>query len=325
MRRAAVIYAVMSHSNPDQVVRLCERIRRDVPRSPVLVRHDQRSSTLAPTALDHLEDVFLLRSPVEVRWGEFSQVEATLELFSEALRRDFTYLMLLSGQHYPLRHLSAFEERLLQQGGDGLVPARRACRPLKWGHWRREPLNDARKYKFHYFDLGSTPLVLQKAVGAVTREIEPLACIRLPHRNSTGKLGIRARNPLGGLPPFCGSTWVALSRRALEQVMARMERRPKVVEAFRHSSHADEALFHTLVWTDPELKPRNEDPTYVRWPREEFSPRVLTIDDYEALRTAPEWFARKFDISVDASILDALDEHASGQRAVSSPSHGGLD
>jgi hypothetical protein len=50
---------------------------------------------------------------------------------------------------------------------------------------------------------------------------------------------------------------------------------------------------------------------YVDWFKEP-GPAVLTVDDLDSMLASGKLFARKFDTTVDAAVLDRLDELADG-------------
>jgi len=54
----------------------------------------------------------------------------------------------------------------------------------------------------------------------------------------------------------------------------------------------------------------NDDLRYVRWGDPDAgSPSVLTAMEFTDLARSPKLFARKFDTSVDSTVLDMIDAH----------------
>jgi hypothetical protein len=61
---------------------------------------------------------------------------------------------------------------------------------------------------------------------------------------------------------------------------------------------------------NPELKIRNDNMRYIRWSGPKVPhPDTLGARDYDHIISSKKHFARKFDINVDAEILDLLDQH----------------
>ncbi len=52
----------------------------------------------------------------------------------------------------------------------------------------------------------------------------------------------------------------------------------------------------------------NDNLRYIDWTEGKVSPQTFTIDDLLVLRDSGKLFARKFNESVDAAILDELDK-----------------
>ena len=53
----------------------------------------------------------------------------------------------------------------------------------------------------------------------------------------------------------------------------------------------------------------NNNLRYIDWSCGGFSPKILASTDFTALRASPKLWARRFDIEVDAAILDKLDQN----------------
>ena len=47
---------------------------------------------------------------------------------------------------------------------------------------------------------------------------------------------------------------------------------------------------------------------YLDWSKGGANPKILTIEDFEVLKKTDKLLARKFDIKIDTSILDRIDE-----------------
>jgi hypothetical protein len=54
---------------------------------------------------------------------------------------------------------------------------------------------------------------------------------------------------------------------------------------------------------------------YIDWSAGDEHPKTLGVSDLLHLRSSHALFARKFDMGVDADVLDALDEHALAWRS----------
>ena len=113
----SVAYLVLSYRDPPQVLRLLRTLRAEWPAAPLIVHHDDRF-----VALETGPDVLRVLPPTPVQWGWAPQLEMLLRSFAFALERaEFSWLVMLSGQDYPVRPLDAIERELLASPYDGYV------------------------------------------------------------------------------------------------------------------------------------------------------------------------------------------------------------
>jgi len=108
-----ISYLILAHNNPEHLLRLIHSL--STTDSFFFIHIDKKTPfylferTWAP-------NVSLAKRRIEVHWGEFSLVEATLHLIQQALDSPFgcDYLVLLSGVDYPLqspRHIENFFQK----------------------------------------------------------------------------------------------------------------------------------------------------------------------------------------------------------------------
>ena len=107
-----------------------------------------------------------------------------------------------------------------------------------------------------------------------------------------------------GLTPYFGSGYWTLRRPAVDYVRSFLADHAAYVPYFERVRVPDEMFFQTILLNSP-LRDSivNDDLRFIQWP----GPKVLTTADLDDLRQAPDLYARKFDESVDAGVLDAID------------------
>jgi hypothetical protein len=126
-------------------------------------------------------------------------------------------------------------------------------------------------------------------------------------------LGLPARTPWGpDLRPHRGADWYTLSRRAVEAVLAFGRARPDVLRFVARTVLPTEAYVHTVLHNDPTMRIVNATRRYSRWDPGALHPAVLRTRDVGAALASGADFARKFDVTIDAAALDALDRRRSG-------------
>src|SRR5438045_3613582 len=96
----AVGFVILSHSNPQQLVRLVRTLQRVYDNPPIVCHHDFSQCPLFPVVLP--SEIRLVTPHIKTRWGRFSVVEAGLRAL-EMLYRDAApdWFVLLSGADYP--------------------------------------------------------------------------------------------------------------------------------------------------------------------------------------------------------------------------------
>jgi Core-2/I-Branching enzyme len=278
-----IAYVVSAYKLPDQLVRLVDRL--DAPDSWFAVHVDAR----APSAVfDPVATELGKRTNVELLarhpsyWGGFGHVRTSLKGMERAFRAQiqFDYLVLLTGQDYPLRPpagIAAFFER--------------AAGRSYMSHW---PL----------------PHAGWEGRGGLDR-LERYHVVR--GRRLRISLPLRRRLP-GGLVPFGGGPYWCLSRAAAEYVHTVVREQPELVRFFEHVFVPDELFFQTILLNSEHVDSIVDDSLrYLDWTREP-APAILGVNDLPELLASKKLFARKFDSSVDADVLDVLDEHLDHER-----------
>ena len=80
-----------------------------------------------------------------------------------------------------------------------------------------------------------------------------------------------------------------------------------MLDHFRRTILPTEALPHSVLYADPALRLSGDTRRFTRWDTGAAHPHVLGLDDLEPMLASGLDFARKFDATVDARVLDELD------------------
>jgi hypothetical protein len=275
--RARVAYVVSAYKYPQQLGRLLRRL--STPNASFAVHVDRKTKPSVYRAMRAAaEDVPNVRfvSRHVSHWGGFGHVRATLKGLADVVERSvpFDYVVLLTGQDYPLRSAAAIECFLAKAGGSSFM-----------NHW---PL----------------PYPPWGPRGGLDR-LEDWHLIT--YRRLHLALPLRRRLP-GGLKPYGGGGYWCLARPVAEDVHDFVRRNPAYVRFFEHVWTPDELFLQTIVLNSP-LRDTivNDNLRYIDWTRTP-APAVLRASDFPKLIESGKLFARKFDASVDEKILDLLDE-----------------
>jgi hypothetical protein len=286
-------YIVSAYKLPGQLLRLVSGLAAET--SHVLVHVDKKTDDdvfrriaepLAPFPNVHLLERH------SCHYGGFGHVQATLKGIDELFRLGlpFDYAILLTGQDYPIRSNEEIAEFFHEHRGDSFLE----YFSLPSDAWADRGMNRIEAWHF-----------------------------RLRGRYFQFPRGTRKRFRRSfprGLRPFGGSPYWCLSRECIEYIHAFLQRSPSYVRFFRYVDVPDEIFFHTIVLNSP-LRDTvvNDDLRYLEWREPELAggPALLGESDFDKIMSSGDLFARKFDITVDADILDMIDAQIRDHGAVS--------
>jgi hypothetical protein len=288
-----VVYIVISHRNPDQVVRLV-RVLREGPSSRVLVRHDPRGERLERKRIEAAGGE-PLEDRIKMRWGGWSQLKLLLACLREAAERhDPEWTLILSGQDYPLRPLADIEADLDASPADARLGSVRRVET------RRPAMGEDEFFLRCRYRHYARPRVFPSAL---PDSIRPLAYARdLPPL-----IGVRRTVP-APLTFFASAGWLTLGRAGLRAVLAASRHR-RLMRHFRRVAVPSESFFASVLLGDPSLIVEQDDRRFASFAPGAAYPDTLKSRDYDRLLASGADFARKFDARAEPRVLDMLDEH----------------
>jgi hypothetical protein len=275
------VFLIAAHKDPAQLNALVEQLRDE---DFLIYVHLDAKSAIDPSEVHPAAR--LVRERVAVHWGCFSQVQATLNSLRQIVAEvaDFDKVLFLSAQDFPLLSNPALKAALEGLRGHELLDT------VAIG---REPGQWAADYRYQYFyrDEGGRPA--QLACSLANRAMR--AC------------GLTRRMP-GGLQPYGGSSWWALSRDCVRELLERVRREPGINRFFRRVSCPDEMFFQTLVMNSRfSGQVLSENFRYIQWPEQGArNPKVLDEHDFERIAASKAHFCRKIDSRASASLLPRL-------------------
>lgn len=271
-------YLILAHDEGEQLARLIDRLVP--PGSPdIAIVHADAGSALWPALRQRWpqdsESLRLVRDPVRVRWGHWSQVAATARLVEAAREAACDYAHFISGADWPcvprgqmVAQLSAeappacFVEAVAGEQED-----RMACRRLDTRWLRLDPKRDRLAY-------------------AATWELRRLS--RWIDR-AADTLGQPRSLPYGRWHK--GSQWWSLPREAIALLASEL---PRLLASGRLKGTlcSDEHVVPTIIAAHfaGRLRPNHR---FIDWSTGESSPRVLGAADRPAIEASGAWFMRK--------------------------------
>lgn len=296
-----IAYLVLAHDQPALFGRLVGALQHD---GAAVYAHIDGKQDAAPfrQAAGALP-VRFLDAPVAVNWGGYSQVEAMLRLLAAAADGGHEHFIFLSGRDYPLRRPAELQALLAQDPQRNYINFYALRKGTDFSR-----LIEVYAFRDYYARL---------RVPAVKRLVQWL--VRAANRV------LPARRFVPGLQPYRGSTSWCLSAAAAAYLLdfVRQEQNAPVLRFFRSVTGADEILFQTILLNSP-LAPQcagyddvaqhhsamNENKVslhYIDWSPARENPAVLEGRDFAPLMQSGKFFARKFDQTRSAALLDRID------------------
>jgi len=282
----AVAYIILAHHKPEQVARLVGRLSSS---TDVVYVHVDRKSDLAS-----FQEAFaklprppvVLRRRVRVYWASYSHIKATMLGIRAALRseRRFSHLVLLTGQDYPIRSTAEIQSFFAGAKGHSYI---------SWSAGAGREVHDSERRG--------------NAVWLWSGEMWPLNWWHVSLGDRWWHLQPRVRRRIPrGLTPHQGLAYWSITPEAAAYCLRSTRRRPTLRWFFNFVFIPDENLFQMLLLASP-LRDTlvNEDLRHMNW--DGYHPKTLRMHDLDSMRASDKLFARKFDIDVDAAVLDELD------------------
>jgi hypothetical protein len=267
-------YVITAHRNPRQLRRLLDCIQRPGNTHVLHIDAAADSETHAAArdyAAAHSNCTVIASE--RIIWGSWRLAHAQIRGLAEALRAssDWTYCINLTGQDYPLK---THDEIVAALAGG---PA--GANYLEVPDFDNAGANPRKRLEFYW----------------------------APWRGKMKKL-FRRRAPK--FKVYWGSNYFALTRAACEHLTTSAIARD-MQGRFRFTLCADELIFQNALMHGPEaLRGSIVNKTWrkLTWAGGSH-PKTYTMADLDELLASDAWYARKFDDTVDAKVLDALDEH----------------
>lgn len=233
--------------------------------------------------------VRLVRPGIDIHWGRFSQVEATLHSMRQVLAEAgaFDKLLFISAQDAPLLPNRHLKRALAALSGRELLD----CVPAGPDGWDCA-------HRYQYFHAGG-----------------PLAALAFRATNCAMRACRLRRRMVHGWQAWAGSSWWALSRSCVEEVVTLVAADPALARFFRTVDCPDEMFFQTVVMNSPFREHvLHNNFRHIQWaPGAARSPKVLDASDFGAIAASPAHFCRKLDLMASAALLPMLAQLRAGR------------
>lgn len=287
MSSGPVAVVVMSHRGSAQIQRLVDRIGSGV-NSVAVVHHDPSGERLdlAPSS-----SVAVIPDPTHCQWGRLSLVQAQWKAIRWVYDNipEFSWILLVSGQDYPIRTMPSIERELAASRHDAYL---------------------------RHFLVGDDPDTDVVAWQTLTRR-RYLYKRRLPFTHRSVPLPFRRRHPFrDGVGLYVGDMWFNLSANAVRAMMEAGPLTDQLLRYLRFAPIPDEAFICSLALNvRPALDVVPDSRRFIRWGERQAHPELITADHLDALSESDAFFARKVDMERHPEVPDLLDTLAAARAA----------
>jgi hypothetical protein len=304
-------YIILAHKEPGQLCRVVEKLRTA---NTFFYIHIDRSQDITPfeEVLKDKPNVMFLakKNRIASTWGSPGLVKATLQAMRAIVKDNRSgYVVLLSGQCYPIKSNQSIAEFLEKNNGYNFIEGFELP-DYRW------PSSTIRMQYYAFFlsrkkeDFITAPsfwdLPMSKLFTIST--LKKYLKIFLHRPLQTAVLFRKRRFPKK-LKPFGGMQWWALPIETVKFIIKYVDDNPAYSRYHAFTLFSDEIFFHTLVHN---FCPKVKSPImFSSWSEDEASPSPATITTahFEELKHRRELFARKFDYDKDLKVLDLIDQH----------------
>ena len=276
-------HIIMAYKDPAQIERLVKKMSH--PHFDFYIHVDSKFDQQPFEYLTSIERVYLIKKREKIRWAGFSFTRTVIQCVDEVLQGEkrYDYISSMSGQDYPVKSTEFFYQFFENRKGKNFLAIE------KFGSkWWEEAEHRIANYHMTDFDFKGR-YRLQFLINRI-----------LPKRKFPYGYTLYGSNR---------ATWWTLTAECAKYLVQFIKDHPKVSRFAKFTWAPDEYLIPTVIMNSPfkdSVIPDNY--RYLDWSKGGANPKILTAADFETLKKTDNLLARKFDIKVDTSILDMLDE-----------------
>lgn len=286
----SIAYILQIHKNPKQINKFIKQlITNDL--ADVYIHIDRKNfDSISKQIIKH-KNVFILNESIDIKWGDISQIDATILLFKNVICSgiDYDFVCLRSGQDLLVKN--GFGEYLYNNPASIFMSAqlinRNTCdaafHNVKWFALMRN------QYPYYH------PIrILRKII--ITMYGRGINLV--PNRYALPK----------GYSLFHGSQWFCMPLEVVRYIVDFLKENKSFYESFRNSLCPDEWFFQTLIMnSNYKENVVNSNLMFIKWGMElknNSSPVVLKYSDINSIIDSNNFFARKFDENIDKEVIN---------------------
>lgn len=285
-----IAFLILAHTDPPQLERLVKAIDYDC---RIFIHVDEKSDIRHFFSLNLPDTVEFIKDRTRVHWAGFNMIKATLAIIKAALDsgEDYSHLVLLSGQDYPIKPIAQLYEFLTS------APNKQFIRFISIKDSPEYYLKRARKYWFYDRWAPKFDTKLRKKVGSITSVFFK-------------------KKLLKDIDHAYGCQMWAITPACARYVVDYAENNKDFVRWHKTSPAPDETFFHTIVANSPFLNQTEGFKKYKGRGVYQFANlhvihhsanKIYDVTDFEELKNSDKYFVRKVTTEKSSKLLDRID------------------
>lgn len=285
-------YLIMAHTNFNQLGKLIELL--DYKQNDIYIHIDKKSKFNEEELKSHakVSNIYFVKR-VKVTWGSFSQIQAELNLLSEATINNYDYYHLLSGIDMPIKKNAEIQNFFEQNNGKIFLHFR--------GNKEYKEVIDRVKYYYICTDYRKKK-GLEKVIKYVF--FHSFLTVQKIFRVN------RIKNINGKIKT--GANWFSITNDLAQYLVKNKE---KIIKQYKMTFCADEVFLQTIVFNNENFREKlyynKFDDNYISILRKiewrNYKPYTWKIQDYDYLMEQKDYlFARKIDEKIDKDLVEKI-------------------
>lgn len=315
-----ICYLIQTYKNPEQIYRLVKLIKNTTSNSFIVVSHNFNSCNLNISLFKKLKNVEVIPNN-GVMMGSFGIIQGFFDAIGWLLNQkiQFDWLINLTGQDYPTQPLCKVENLLANTNYDGFVEYYDVY--SKQSPWSKKVVNTRYLYSYKHFQeyLSPRQKYMLRPIKYIVNNCQPF--VRLDY--SYGLIvGFKNFYKFFDKDFICygGSYFSTISQKCAIYLYDFVRENTKIMDYYKKTFIPEESLLQTILVNSKQFKLYNNNFRYTDFASSRHGhPRILTSKDFSALTQDNIYFARKFDMNVDSTILDKLDRRTLTDKVIDIP------
>ncbi|MBW4591993.1 MAG: hypothetical protein KME46_03450 [Brasilonema angustatum HA4187-MV1] len=294
-----IAYIILAHKYPEQLVRLISKLNTDDVSFFIHIdkKTEQKIYHQIVTQLKNFPHVSFIKR-YNLAWGSCDIVRASLEGIKSIVEtgKYFDYVIYFSGQDYLIKSNEQIKKFLQENNGKEFIE----YFPLPCNKWYKGGLTRLESWYIRWKDKEFFIPQKREFKSPINSLLYSLLILLLPKRPKLPE----------GFALYGGSAFWCLTGESTKWINNFVKQNPKFVNSFNYTYCPDELFYQILIANSPfKEKIINTRLTYLEWPKDDsLHPKILSKNDFDKIRESEKLFARKFDMSIDADILDMIDK-----------------